>query len=142
MPSWASLICSGRALLRAWGRLCRSPRLRSTKSRKYTQWFVKQAIEKYKVEGLEATIAHYNTPESVDGQWYMFISDQSDTIIAHGGNPDLIDRPVSAAVGPNNYPAGEAVVAVADEDGEWFSYTFPNPGYGGVEMQAFMDGGV
>ena len=27
----------------------------------YTRWFVKQAIEKYKAEGLEATIAHYNT---------------------------------------------------------------------------------
>ena len=102
---------------------------------KYTQWFVKQAIEKYKADGLDATIAHYNTPESVDGQWYMFIADADDTMIAHGANSDLVDRNVSAAVGPNNYPAGEAVAAVADEDGEWFSYTFPNPATGGVETK-------
>ena len=101
----------------------------------YTQYYVKEAINRYKSDGLEAMVAYYNTPESVDGQWYMFISDQSDTMIAHGGNPDLIDRPVSAAVGPNNYPVGNVVVAVADEDGEWFSYTFPNPATGGVETK-------
>ena len=102
---------------------------------KYTQYYVKEAINRYKSDGLEAMVAYYNTPESVDGQWYMFISDQRDTMIAHGGNPDLIDRPVSAAVGPNNYPAGEAAAAVADEDGEWISYTFTNPATGGVETK-------
>ena len=101
----------------------------------YTQWFVKQAIEKYKADGLDATIAHYNTPESVDGQWYVFIGDENDTMLAHAANPALVGQPFSAAVGPNNYPAGEAVAAVADEDGEWFSYTFPNPATGSVETK-------
>ena len=101
----------------------------------YTRYFVKQAIERYKSEGLEATVDYYNTPESVDGQWYMLIIDQDNTMIAHAGNPSLVDGPASAAVGPNNYPAGDAVAAVADEDGEWFSYTFPNPATGGVELK-------
>ena len=101
----------------------------------YTRYFVKQAIERYKSEGLEATVDYYNTPESIDGQWYMFIIDQDNTMIAHAGNPSLVDGPASAAVGPNNYPAGDAVVAVADEDGEWFSYTFPNLATGGVELK-------
>ena len=94
----------------------------------YTQYFVKEAISRYDAEGLDATLACYNTEESIDGQWYMFILDQNDIMLAHAANTALIDRPASAAVGPNNYPAGEAVVAVADEDGEWFSLHIPQPG--------------
>ena len=101
----------------------------------YTQYFVKQAIRKYESEGLDATVAYYNTEESVDGQWYVFIGDQDNVVVAHAANPDLVGRPASEAVGPNNYPAGEAVMAVADEDGEWFSYTFTNPATGAVEAK-------
>ena len=101
----------------------------------YTQYFVKAAISKYNSEGLDATVAHYNTRESVDGQWYVFILDKDDIILAHAANPALVGRPASAAAGPNNYPVGEAVVAVADEDGEWLSYTFTNPASGAVETK-------
>ena len=101
----------------------------------YTKYFVREAIRKYDSEGLDATVAYYNTQESVDGQWYMFILDQDDIMLAHAANPDLVGRPASAAVGPNRYPAGEAVVAVADEDGAWFSYTFTNLASGTVETK-------
>ncbi len=101
----------------------------------YTQYFVKQAIRKYESEGLDATVAYYNTEESVDGQWYVFIGDQDNVVLAHAANPDLVGRPASEAVGPNNYPAGQAVMALADEDGEWFSYTFTNPATGAVEAK-------
>ncbi len=101
----------------------------------YTKYFVKEAISKYQSEGLDATVAYYNTSESIDGQWYVFIVDQADMVLAHAANPDLVGQPASAAVGPNNYPAGEAVVAVADEDGEWLSYTFINPATGVAETK-------
>ncbi len=101
----------------------------------YTRYFVKAAISKYQSEGLDATVAYYNTSESIDGQWYVFIVDQADMVLAHAANPDLVGQPASAAVGPNNYPAGEAVVAVADEDGEWLSYTFINPATGVAETK-------
>ena len=101
----------------------------------YTKHFVKAAISKYDSEGLDATVAHYNTGESIDGQWYVFIFDQDAVMQAHAANPDLVGQPASAAVGPNNYPAGEAVVAVADEDGAWSSYTLTNPASGAVEAK-------
>ncbi len=101
----------------------------------YTQHFVNQAIDRYESEGLDATVAHYNTRESIDGQWYVFIFDQDDIMLAHAPNPDLVDQPASYATGPNGYPVGEAVVAAADEDGEWFSYTYPNPATGGLETK-------
>ena len=102
----------------------------------YTEYFVKQAISKYDAEGLDATVAYYNAPESVDGQWYVYIYDPNEMeMLAHAANPDLIGRPASASVGPNNFPAGELVLALADEDGEWSSYTYTNPATGTVESK-------
>ena len=101
----------------------------------YTQYLVKDAIKRYETEGLDATVAYYNTPESIDGYWYVFIGDQDDMMLAHAANPDLVGRPFSYATGPNEYPAGDAVAASADQDGEWFSYTYPNPATGGVESK-------
>ena len=89
----------------------------------YTKHFVKEAISKYNSEGLDATVAYYNTRESIDGQWYTFIFDQDGVMLAHAANPGFVGQPASEVVGPHNYPAGEAVLAVADEDGAWFSYT-------------------
>ena len=101
----------------------------------FTRFFVNEAIDRYESEGLDATLAYYNTKESTDGQWYVFIIDGDDTMLAHAANPDLVNRPVSAATGPNGYPAGEAVAASADEDGEWFDYTYPNPHTGAIETK-------
>ena len=101
----------------------------------YTRFLVREAIARYESEGLDATLAHYNSQESMDGQWYVFIGDPDGAMLAHAADPGLVDRPISAAVGPNAYPAGEALAAVADEDGEWFSYTYPNPSTGAVETK-------
>ena len=101
----------------------------------YTKQLVNNAISRYKAEGLDATLAYYNTQESIDGQWYVFIIDGDNFMRAHAANPDLVDWPISASVAPNGYPVGEAVAAVADEDGAWFDYTYPNPATGGVETK-------
>ena len=108
----------------------------------YTEYIVKAAISKYDSEGLDATVAHYNTRESIDGQWYMFILDQDDILLAHAANPDFVGRPASGIVGPNNYPTAEAVVAVADEDGAWFTYPFHEPCLGRRRDEALLDGRI
>ena len=101
----------------------------------YTQYLVKDAIKRYETEGLDATVAYYNTPESIDGHWYVFIIAEDDTILAHAFSPNLVDLHVAEALGPNGYPTGEAVAASADQDGEWFSYTYPNPATGGIDSK-------
>ena len=73
----------------------------------YTRAFVQQAMNLYVALGLEETVAYYNTKESVDGQWYVFMSDENQTIVAHAPNPDL--KHISQALGPNSYPTGSAV---------------------------------
>ena len=100
----------------------------------YTQALVRQAIERYEETGKAATVAHYNTPESQDGQWYVFILDQDDVMVSHA-DPALVSLHASEVLGPNSYPVGEGHVAVADEDGDWFDYTYPNPTSGGVETK-------
>ena len=101
----------------------------------YTKYFVNNAISMYQSEGLEATLAYYNSEDSIDGQWYVFIFDEDDTMLAHAANPNFVGLDASEVVGPNRYPAGEVVVAAADEDGEWSDYTFPNPSTGDVEVK-------
>ena len=101
----------------------------------YTKAFVQQAINLYDALGLEETIAYYNTEESVDGQWYAFIIDENQTIVAHAPNPDLVGKHSSQALGPNSYPTGSAVAASADQDGAWFDYTYANPASGVVETK-------
>ena len=100
----------------------------------YTNYFVREAIRRYESDGLDSTVAHYNTEESVDGQWYVFMMDEDGTVIAHA-NPALVGQLASDVLGPNNYPTGAAVAASADENGAWFDYTFPNLATGTVETK-------
>ena len=102
----------------------------------YTKFLVRDAISRYESEGgLDATVAYYNTKESVDGQWYVFIIDENQTIVAHAPDPDLVGKHISQALGPNSYPTGSAVAASADQDGAWFDYTYANPASGVVETK-------
>ena len=100
----------------------------------YTNYFVREAIRRYESDGLDSTVAHYNTEESVDGQWYVFMIDEDGTVIAHA-NPALVGQLASDVLGPNNYPTGAAVAASADENGAWFDYTFTNPATDSVETK-------
>lgn len=102
----------------------------------YTRAFVQRAINLYNAVGLEDTLAYYNSPESIDGQWYIFMGDtESETLIANGANLALVGRHSTEVVGPSGYPTGVAVGASADEDGGWFDYTFPNPATGTVQTK-------
>ncbi|MDE0269041.1 MAG: hypothetical protein OXI96_08430 [Acidimicrobiaceae bacterium] len=99
----------------------------------YTKEFVLQAVEMHREQGLDDTVAYYNTPESIDGQWYVFIF-EDDKLLAHA-DQSLVGLPAHEVKSPNGYPAGEAVLASADEDGEWLSYLFTNPVSGAAEIK-------
>ena len=101
----------------------------------YTRFFVEEAISMYETQGLDATLAYYNRPESVDGQWYVFIADENQTVVAHAEVPDLVGKHASQALGPNSYPAGSALAASATESGAWFDYTYANPASAAVETK-------
>ena len=108
---------------------------RKSEPAEYTKYLVGKAISMYESGGLDATVAHYNTPESMDGQWYVFIMDADKMMLAHAANPAFVGLPPSEIRGPNNYPSGEYVAAGADEAGAWVDYTFPSPASGAVETK-------
>ena len=103
----------------------------------YTRALVTQAVIRYEQNGLGETLAHYNNEDSIDGQWYVFIFDTRDVLVAHAPNPDLVGLHSSNVLGPNDYPSGDSVVAVAraNPGGAWLEYTYPNPASGDLETK-------
>ena len=99
----------------------------------YTKFFVNSAIERYESEGLEDTLAYYNTRESIDGQWYVFIVDKDGYTISHH-NPAVRGRDPSLRVDATGYFYGDDLLS-ATEDGQWVSYVFNNPATGRIESK-------
>ena len=98
----------------------------------YTRHFVESAIARYEARGLDATLAHYNREESVDGQWYVFIIDENDLVIGHP-DPHRLGLDLKGWVGidANGYEFGTDMLSATDE-GKWVSYVYRNPESGGV----------
>ncbi len=102
----------------------------------YTRYFVEDAIVRYEDEGLDDTVAYYNTMASVDGDWYVFIADEDGVLIAHATIPDNVGKPLSSDdfKGSDGFHFGNAIKE-ATEDGDWVSYTYLNPNTGAEEQK-------
>ncbi len=102
----------------------------------YTVALVEQAIDYYEANGREATVRYYNSPESVDGPWYVYIFDENNVRIAHPTVPEVlgvnVDDPMSVDV--NGYDYGK-VMAATTEAGQWVDYAFLNPDTGFQEQK-------
>jgi hypothetical protein len=93
----------------------------------YTGFFVQNAISRYETLGLDATLAHYNRPGSVDGQWYVFIVDEDDLVLAHpNGSLAGLDLKGPLGTDVNGYNFGQEMLS-ANEEGRWVSYVYENP---------------
>ena len=88
--------------------------------------YVQRAIELYDREGLEATVAYYDSRASVDGQFYLFLIDENDIYLAHPIFPHLKGTDIKDVVGSDGQVLGEEI-AEATEEGHWVDYLWPNP---------------
>ena len=97
----------------------------------YTQAFVQQAIDRYDREGRLATLAYYNSPESVDGAWYLFIIDADGIVLTHATVPENVGASVYGPLGVDStgLAIGPLLVS-APETGAWVDYRFVNPDAG------------
>ena len=93
---------------------------------KSTQGYVEKAIAKYDAEGLEATVAYYNSQASLDGQFYLFLIGSDDNYLAHPIFPHLIGTDIKAVVGSDGQELGREI-AMATGDGIWVEYLWPHP---------------
>ena len=105
----------------------------------YTRFVVDGAISLHETRGLDAALAHYNRPESVDGQWYVFIVDENDQVIGHY-DPDRRGLDLKGWVGTdaNGYDFGPEMLS-ATEAGKWVTYVYRNPSTGDVGSGDFGD---
>lgn len=98
----------------------------------YTRHVVENAITRYEARGLDATLAHYNRPQSVDGQRYVFIIGENDLVIGHPDSGRLsLDLKGWVGTDANGYEFGPEMLS-ATEDGKWVSYVYRNPESGGI----------
>ncbi len=93
----------------------------------YTKAYVQEAIEYYQREGAEATLAYYNTQESIDGSYWMMIVGPEGDIVAAAIAPELVGLPARSFRGIlADEPIGEEMLN-ATEEGHWIQYVWPNP---------------
>lgn len=96
----------------------------------YARLLVGRALTMYDDEGLEATLDHYNSSESAEGQWYVFILEHREDglyTIAHATRPDLVGT-TRERIDSNGFNYGEAFLAITEEGGgEWVEYLFTHP---------------
>ena len=88
--------------------------------------FVLAAVARYESEGLDATAAYYNAPTSVDGQWYVFITDANDTFVSHAPMQELVGTDLKDVMGLDGSALG-VEIAKATGTGHWIEYLWPNP---------------
>ena len=105
----------------------------------YTRFVVESAISHYEATGRDATVAYYNRPDSVDGQWYVFIVDPDDRVIGHY-DPDRRGLDLNGWVGTdvNGYNFGPEMLS-ATADGKWVSYVYRNPETADAGSEDFGD---
>ncbi len=102
----------------------------------YTKHIVQQALDRYEDDGREATIGYYNSPESVDGEWYVFIADAEHIVVSHATLPGNVGQSLLGQIGIDStgYAFGPQMAA-ATERGRWVSYVFLNPVTGQEETK-------
>ena len=102
---------------------------------KSTVDLVQQALRRYDEKGREATLDYYNSPESVEGERYVFIVDEDDRVITHR-SPDLLGQDLKGDLGVDvtGYRFGEVMLGVG-EQGLWVDYLFLNPATGNQEFK-------
>ena len=105
----------------------------------YTQYFVESAIARYDTEGLDTTLAHYNSPDSVDGPWYVFVVDRNAEVVAHY-DPERLGLSLLGFAGTdlNGYNFGPEMLS-ADEAGRWVPYVFTNPALGTLSHDSSLE---
>ena len=91
-----------------------------------TKDYVSRAIARYDEEGLDATVAYYNSQESLEGHFYLFLIGADDIYLAHPIFPHLIGTDIKDVVGSDGQELGREI-AQATEEGIWVEYLWPNP---------------
>ena len=101
----------------------------------FTVEFVQEALERYDAEGREAVLEYYSSPESIVGEWYLFVADENGILIGHP-DPGVLGRDLNGDLGVDvyGYRFGDVMLG-ATEQGLWVDYVFQNLQTGNQEYK-------
>ena len=88
--------------------------------------YVSRAVARYDADGLDAVITHYNSRDSLEGQFYLFLIGEDDLYLAHPIFPHLIGTDIKDVVGSDGQELGREI-AQATGEGVWVEYLWPHP---------------
>ena len=74
----------------------------------YTVAMVERAMRLYDARGRDAALEYYNSPESGDKEWYVFIFDENEKLIALAVNPTMLGEDMRGDVGGISPATGTA----------------------------------
>ncbi|MXX52953.1 MAG: hypothetical protein F4Z35_03120, partial [Dehalococcoidia bacterium] len=74
-----------------------------------TKDYVSRATARYDEEGLDATVDYYNSQESLEGNFYLFLIGADDIYVAHPIFPHLIGTDIKDVVGSDGFELGKEI---------------------------------
>ncbi len=99
-----------------------------------TKEYVSKAIGFYQHYGPLATEYYYNSRESMEGQFYLFMTDENDVYIVHPIEPERIGTDIKDVTDDAGDPLGQRI-SQATEEGVWVEYFWPHPVTGEKELK-------
>jgi signal transduction histidine kinase len=89
----------------------------------------KKAVDFYKTNGKEKTIAALNDPkgEFIQGELYAFMFDYDSNCLGHPANPKLVGKNLADLKDPNGKLFMVEMAKKAKEGGGWVDYKWSNP---------------
>ena len=93
-----------------------------------TKNYVNKAIALYHSEGPDAVISRYNSRDSMEGQFYLFLIGEDDNYPAHPIFPHLIGTGIKEVEGSDGQELGKAI-AEATEEGIRVDYIWLHPAH-------------
>jgi cytochrome c len=107
-------------------------------SQEEVQALVERAADHIRVRGRTQAFADFSRPDGgfVDGDLYVFCFDTTGVSLAHGGNPKLVGKNLSAVRDAEGKLTSLELIRVAQTKGQgWYEYLWPNSVSGRVERK-------
>jgi len=106
-------------------------------SREDVQAFVEEAVAYAQANGKDAALEAITDPQGPfqRGELYIFAYDADGTVIAHGGNAELIGQNISGLDDGFGNELLAEFLAKVKEGGGWVEYLWPDPDDGNAEKR-------
>jgi signal transduction histidine kinase len=91
--------------------------------------FVNKAVDYAKKNGKEKALKEFMNRKGpfVKGELYIYAYDFKGTVIAHGGQPELVGKNLLEMKDKNGVMVIEGLINLAKSGGGWLRYMWPNP---------------